>query len=153
MAAAEEGKVLSLEAQSLSARVAATLQRGLNAATDDLAAAQRKDNKRSGGGGSAGATGDWGARDAGSVNNVNVAKVGIGEHETEVGEKAQEHEVDIASEGSSGEYFVQARWPQQPRQWRDESSTSGGTSTATSTGGRKSQRRWLRGGQSVSGGG
>lgn len=39
---AEEGEVLSLEAQSLSARVSATLQKGLNAATDDLAAAQTK---------------------------------------------------------------------------------------------------------------
>lgn len=39
---AEEGEVLSLEAQSLSARVSATLQRGLNTATDDLAAAQKK---------------------------------------------------------------------------------------------------------------
>ncbi len=45
---AEETEVLSLEAQSLSARVSAALQRGLNAAADDLAEAKRK-NKRPGG--------------------------------------------------------------------------------------------------------
>ncbi|CAB1117470.1 unnamed protein product [Ectocarpus sp. CCAP 1310/34] len=44
MAVGEESEVLSLEAQSLAARVSATLQRGLNAATEDLAAAQQ-DNK------------------------------------------------------------------------------------------------------------
>lgn len=33
---------MSLEAQSLSARVSATLQRGLNTATDDLAEVQNK---------------------------------------------------------------------------------------------------------------
>ncbi|CAM9391209.1 unnamed protein product [Ectocarpus fasciculatus] len=46
MAVEEEGEVLSLEAQSLSARVSATLQRGLNAATEDLAAAQQHRKNR-----------------------------------------------------------------------------------------------------------
>lgn len=42
---AGEIEVLSLEAQALSGRVSATLQRGLNAATEDLATAQRKGNR------------------------------------------------------------------------------------------------------------
>lgn len=47
MAVEEEGEVLSLEAQSLAARVSATLQRGLNAATEDLAAAhQHRKNRK-----------------------------------------------------------------------------------------------------------
>lgn len=46
---AEETEVLSLEAQSLSAKVSAALQRGLDAAADDLVAARRK-SKRAGGG-------------------------------------------------------------------------------------------------------
>ena len=50
---AEETEVLSLEAQSLSARVSAALQKGLNAAADDLAAAKRK-SKRTGGASPAG---------------------------------------------------------------------------------------------------
>ncbi|CAM9181300.1 unnamed protein product, partial [Scytosiphon promiscuus] len=44
-AVTEEGEVLVLEARSLSAQVSATLQRGLNTATEDLASAQRKDKK------------------------------------------------------------------------------------------------------------
>ncbi|CAN0219820.1 unnamed protein product, partial [Ectocarpus sp. 12 AP-2014] len=46
MAVEEESEVLSLEAQSLAARVSATLQRGLNAATEDLAAAQQHRKNR-----------------------------------------------------------------------------------------------------------
>lgn len=49
----EETNVLSLEAQSLSAKVSAALQRGLNAAADDLVAARRK-SKRADGGAAAG---------------------------------------------------------------------------------------------------
>lgn len=44
-AVARESEVLSLEAQALSARVSSTLQGGLHAAAEDLAAAQRKEKK------------------------------------------------------------------------------------------------------------
>lgn len=44
-AVAGESEVLSLESQALSARASSTLQRGLHAATEDLAAAQRKGKK------------------------------------------------------------------------------------------------------------
>ena len=44
-AVAGESEVLCLESQALSARVSSTLQRGLHAATEDLAAAQRKEKK------------------------------------------------------------------------------------------------------------
>lgn len=44
-AVVQESEVLSLESQALSARVSSTLQRGLHAATEDLAAAQRKEKK------------------------------------------------------------------------------------------------------------
>lgn len=63
MEVAEEGEVLLLEAQSLLARVSATLQRGLNTATDDLAAAQNKSKKNGGEniGGDAGASSEAGS--------------------------------------------------------------------------------------------
>lgn len=41
-----ETEVLSLEARALSQRVSATLQQGLDAAAEDLVAAQRKDKDR-----------------------------------------------------------------------------------------------------------
>lgn len=80
---AEETEVLSLEAQSLSAKVSAALQRGLNAATDDLVAAQRKGKRAGGGGGSVGAT----------------KPEGNGEFEEEYGESV--HGTSTEGEGSS----------------------------------------------------
>eukprot|EP00752_Nemacystus_decipiens_P008396 g7506.t1 len=53
---AEETEVLMLEAQSLSAKVSAALQRGLNAATDDLVAARGKSTRANNGGREAAAT-------------------------------------------------------------------------------------------------
>ena len=49
-AVGRESEALCLESQTLSSRVASTLERGIQAATEDLAAAQRKE-KRNGSGG------------------------------------------------------------------------------------------------------
>lgn len=48
-AAAREGEVISLEAHALAKRVSSTLQRGIDGATENLASAQRKEDRENSG--------------------------------------------------------------------------------------------------------
>eukprot|EP00903_Cladosiphon_okamuranus_P015742 g14530.t1 len=98
---AEETEVLSIEAQSLSAKVSAALQRALNAAADELVAAQRK-GKRSGT-----------ARGAAGAASASAEEWGEKE---KFGEEYGESVYGISTDGSADFVQQQDQHQQQARQ-------------------------------------